>query len=249
MFSQTDGFYLEGLTIDSQTYNAGDTIDDHGSDSTVQDVIALGARHGSGTPVDPANVFDVRVSADCNPSPSSPLYGVYHSGNVVNDVVVDGQGIGGNNDLDISCQRNDLISNVVDTGHGLGLYIDQDVTVDNDSFTPGGPNPGFRGWDITASSNITIDGFTTTGEGGRINSPSYPSSDITIENELMETPGQSIVIGDSRGVSIDDSTLQHMVIDPTDTLQGLTVESTPVATVSCDALARASTGSIIGITC
>ena len=247
VFSKMNDFYIDGLTIDSQTYNVGDTIDDYGNSSTIQDIAALGARHGSGAAVDSANVFDLRVLAVCNANPSNALYDVYHSGNVVNDVILSGRGGGGNDDLDISCQHDDTISNIVDTGWGMALYIDQGVTVHNYSFTPAGTNPDFRGWFITASSDITIDGFTTTGEGGRISSPAHPSSAITIEDEHMETPGYSMVIGDSNGVVIRNSSLQQLVVAPTEKVQGLTVLNTSVASVSCKAHALIS--DLSGVSC
>ena len=141
VFSKMANFYIDGMTIDSQTYNAGDTIDDTGDNSTIQDVAALGAHNGSGKPVDTANVFDLRVIAVCNADPANPHYELYHFGNVINDVVLNGRGSGGNDDLDISCQQDDTISNIVDTGWGMALYIDQDITVDNYDFTPGGGEP------------------------------------------------------------------------------------------------------------
>lgn len=249
VFQHMQGFYIEGLTIDSQTYNAGDTIDDLGNDSTIQDIGALGAGNGPGTPVDRTNVFDLRVIAVCNANPSNRLYGIYHTGNIVNDVVLNGRGTGGNDDLDISCQHDDTISNIVDTGWGMALYIDQDVTVDNYSFTPGGASTDFRGWFVTASRDITINGFTTTGEGGRINSPLFPSSNITVTHERMEAPGYTIMVGDASGVVIRDSALQLLVLAPQRGLSGFSLEATTVAGVACRGRARADLAGITGVAC
>jgi hypothetical protein len=247
-FSKMNNFYIDGLTIDSQTWNAGDTIDDLGNYSTVQDITALGARNGSGKPVDSTNVFDLRVVADCNPNPSNRRYGVYHEGNVINHIVLDGRGIGGNADLDVSCQHGDTVSNIVDKGWGMAIYIDQNVKVNNFSFTPGGPNTVFRGWFVTDSSNVTINGFTTKGEGGRISSPGYPSSGISITNEHMEAPGYTLMIGDAKDVTITGSVIDRLVVAPTNVLDGLSVRGSTVGAVTCRAK-TAKLSALDGVRC
>jgi predicted secreted protein len=254
VFSHVSGFYVSGITIDSQTYNAGDTIDDFGDNSTIEHDQFLGAQNGSGTPVDNSNVFDMRVLAVCNQDPSNPLYGIHHSGNTVNDIILNGRGTGGNDDLDFSCQQNGTISNIVDTGWGTALYIDQNVTVTNYNFTPGSYETNPRGWYVTDSSNITINNFTTSGEGGIINSPNYPSNNITINNEVMTNPILALAVNDASNTKINNSRLNAVNINPSGSgtnagTNGLTVTSSVVGSVSCKPQNGAPIIGLVGISC
>ncbi len=249
VFSHMRGFFVRGLTIDSQTFNAGDTIDDYGDDSTLEDLTLLGANNGSGRAVDAANVFDLRVIAVCNAKPSSKLYNVYHSGNVVRNIVLEGRGTGGNDDLDFACERDGTISNVVDTGWGTALYIDQNVTVSDYTFRPQGSRPAYRGFYITDSHQITITNFTTYGEGGIISSPSSPSSDITIKGEHMESPGFSLVIGDANNVTVEDSVLDVVVISPKNAANGVSFRNSSFQSFSCRARDGAVITGLVGATC
>jgi hypothetical protein len=112
VFEQTTGNVFSGLTVDAQTYNAGDPVQDYGNDTTIEHATLLGAHN--------ANAFALRVTAVCNQQPGSPQYGVHHSGNVVHDIILSGEGTGGNADLDFSCQWNGRVSNITDTGWGMG---------------------------------------------------------------------------------------------------------------------------------
>jgi Pectate lyase superfamily protein len=251
VFAHMRGFYVSGLTIDAQTYNGGDTIDDYGDDSTLEHLTVLGARSGSGGTKDVDNVFDLRVLAVCNANPGNRLYGVYNYGNVVTDVVLNGRGIGANDDLDFSCQHDGSISDIVDTGWGTALYIDQDVTVDDYVFRPGGSSTALRGYFITDSQYITIDNFTSYGEGGIIKTCAepnknntclnYPSRNIVINREHMESPGFSLVVADAQDVTIENSMLDHLNITPERATDGLTVEATTYQSINC----RPSRGAVI----
>jgi hypothetical protein len=251
VFSHMKGFYVSGLTIDAQTYNAGDTIDDYGDDSTVEHLTLLGARSGSGGTKDFDNVFDLRVLAVCNANPGNRLYGVYNYGNIVTDIVLNGRGIGANDDLDFSCEHDGTISDIVDTGWGTALYIDQDVTVANYVFRPGGTSTALRGYFITDSQNVTIDNFTSYGEGGIIKTCAesnrnntcldHPSTNIVIDREHMESPGFNLVVADATDVTIENSVLDDLNITPERSTDGLTVEGTKYQSINC----RPSPGAVI----
>jgi hypothetical protein len=249
VFSHMSGFYISGLTIDCQTYNAGDTIDDYGDDSTVSNMVLLGARNGSGGTVDRNNVFDLRVLAVCNANPANPLYGAFHHGNTVQDVALNGRGIGANDDLDFSCQHDGRISNVTDTGWGTAIYIDEGVTITNYVFTPGGDRTAFRGYFITDSSHIAIDNFVTYGEGGIISSVKHPSSDITISGERMMRPGYELVVDDANGVTIANSVLDTLQISPTKSLRRLSLIGTTYKALSCRLHPGATLEQLAGVSC
>jgi hypothetical protein len=249
VFSHMRGFYISGLTIDAQTYNAGDTVDDYGDNSTVEHLTLLGAKNGSGGTVDRNNVFDLRVLAVCGAKPSGPLYGVYHSGNVVNDIILNGKGIGANDDLDFSCERNGRISNIVDTGWGTAIYLDSNVAITNYTFRPGGTRTAFRGFFITDSHDITINSFTTYGEGGIINSASYPSSNITIDGEHMMSANGALTINDATDVTIKNSVLGSVVVAPRHATDGLTVENTTYRALACKPHPGARVVALTGARC
>jgi hypothetical protein len=231
-----DGSYFSGLTVDAQTYNAGDALDDSANDTTVEDSRFLGSTNGTGTPVDPLNTFDLRIAATCNVNPGHKGYGIYHSGNVVEDVVLDGHGAGGNDDLDFSCQRDGRISGITDTGWGTAIYIDRAVTVSDYNFTPG-TSKADRGFYVTDSSGITITNFTTSGYGGVIDNKVLVRDDqptsVTIDHEVMTLPGFSLVVMDTKNTTIDNSSLQILKLDATLGISGLTLTQSTYASLSC----------------
>ena len=223
--SKVNGTTFSGLTVDTQTYNAGDTIDDTGDNTTIEHAAFLGAQN--------RNTFTMRVIAVCNANPGHNLYGVHHTGNVVNDVVLNGRGKGGNDDLDFSCQWNGTISNITDVGWGTAIYIDHNVSVTNFDFTPGPAEIDPHGWYITNSDHITITNFVTRGAGGIIKNPRLGSSDITIDHEQMLNSGFTLDIGDVERVTISNSTLAQLRIDPAVSAASISVVNSQVAGVSC----------------
>jgi Pectate lyase superfamily protein len=223
-------FYFSGLTVDARTYNAGDALQNHGDRGTIENSTFLGSINGPGTAGLPDQIetkldtFDLRVTSFCNQSPSNPNYvgraNHHGSGNVVRNVtLISAGGVGGNDDLDFTCQEDGAISNITDTGWGTALYLDTDVTVDNYKFFPGSDTANrqyFAGWFVTDGHGITITNFTTTGNGGKIYSPNYPSSNITINNEVMKTSGYALDIGDVTAVTINGGYIQNLELAPSD---------------------------------
>jgi Pectate lyase superfamily protein len=258
-FEHMSDFYVDGLTVDSQTYNAGDTIDDYGDDSTLENLTLLGAKNGSGGTVDRNNVYDMRViTGSCNANPGSPD----NYGNIVKNIVLNGRGIGANDDLVFSCQDDGTVSDVTDTGWGMGLYIDRDITVSDYTFRPDVPtNPELRGFYITDGHDITIDDFTTYGEGGRIatcvgvvpaGNPclEHPSTDITINGLDMETTsGTDFQVEDVTNLTIENSTLGTLYIDPDKLTNGVTVTATTYQKVKCDPAPGAKIENLVGVRC
>ncbi len=243
VFSKVNGFTFSGLTVDSQTYNAGDPLDDFGSNTTIEHSAFLG---GTNTPPN-KNVFDLRVIKVCNANPGHNNYGVYGTGNVINDVILNGRGHGGNDDLDFSCEQNGTISNITDTGWGTALYIDNNVTITNYNFTPSTYQSSPPGWYVTASSNITINNFTTSGHGGIINSPNHPSSNITIDGEIMTKPGFNMVIGDANNTVITNSNLSGLQINPQTATNGVSVSASNITQVSCKSGVQIT--NLVGLKC
>ncbi len=258
--NKSHNFYFSGLTVDAQTYNAGDALDDSGDYGVIENSTFLGSINGPGSAGLPGqtktklDTFDIRVVNFCNPNPSNPNYvgNAHHHGigNVVRNVsLISEGGVGGNDDLDFSCQEDGGISNITDTGWGTALYLDTDVTVDNYTFVPGNDSANreyFAGWFVTDGHNITITNFTTTGNGGKIFSPNYPSSDITITNEVMKVPGYLLDIGDATEVSINGGYIQKLQLAPTDKhgassqfladgINGLTVSGAHIVETACKA--------------
>jgi Pectate lyase superfamily protein len=223
-------FYFSGLTVDAQTYNAGDALQNRGNYGIIENSTFLGSINGPGTAGLPGqtetklDTFDIRIANFCNQSPTNPNYvgrADHHStGNVVRNVtLISAGGVGGNDDLDFTCEEHGSISNVTDTGWGTALYLDTDVTVNNYKFSPGSDTANrnyFAGWFVTDGHSITISDFTTTGNGGKIYSPNYPSSEITINNEMMKTPGYVLDISDATAVTINGGYIQKLQLTPSD---------------------------------
>ena len=235
-FEQTTGNVFAGLTVDTQTYNAGDPVHDFGNDTTIEHATFLGAHN--------ANAFALRVTAVCNDQPGSPEYGVHRSGNLVHDIILSGEGTGGNADLDFSCQWNGRVSNITDTGWGIAIYIDQNVTVDNYAFTPGIYEKSPPAWYVTDSDYISLNTFVTSGLGGIIKNPTDVSSHITINHEQMTNPNEYLTVGDAAAVTIANSSIAGLLIAPVVSTNGLTVTDSSVGSVTCKPRAGASiTGS------
>jgi Pectate lyase superfamily protein len=271
-------FYFSGLTVDAQTYNAGDALQNRGSYGIIENSTFLGSINGPGSaglpdqPLTKLDTFDIRIANYCNQSPTNPNYvglANHHStGNIVRDVtLISAGGVGGNDDLDFTCQEDGSISNITDTGWGTALYLDTNVTVDNYNFFPGSDTANrhyFAGWFVTDGHNITISNFTSTGNGGEIYSPNYPSSDITINNDVMKTPGYELDIGDATGVTINGGYIQKLLLAPSDRhgassqfladgVNGLTVKGTHIVKTLCMTPAGAAFGSVFlklsGVSC
>jgi hypothetical protein len=236
VFEQTTGNVFSGLTVDTQTYNAGDPVHDYGNDTTIEHATFLGANN--------ANAFALRVTAVCNRQD-----GVHRSGNLVHDITLSGEGIGGNADLDFSCQWNGRVSNITDTGWGMAIYIDQHVTVDNYAFTPGTYEKSAPGWYVTDSNYISLNNFVTSGLGGIIKNPTDVSSHITINHEQMTNPNEWLTVGDAAAVTIANSSIAGLLIAPAVSMNGLTVTDSSIGSVTCKPQPGASITGLVGVSC
>lgn len=236
VFEQTTGNVFAGLTVDAQTYNAGDPVHDYGNATTIERATFLGAHN--------ANAFALRVTAVCNHQD-----GVHRSGNLVHDIILSGEGTGGNADLDFSCQWNGRVSNITDTGWGMAIYIDQNVTVDNYAFTPGTYEKSAPGWYVTDSDYITLNNFVTSGLGGIIKNPTGVSTHITINHEQMTNPNEWLTVGDAAAVTIANSSIAGLLISPAVSTNGLTVTHSSIGSVTCKPQAGASITGLVGVSC
>jgi hypothetical protein len=96
---------------------------------------------------------------------------------------------------------------------------------------------------ITDSRDITINDFTTSGNGGVISVDrlltnhkiylNYPSSDIVINGERMTTPGFVLQINDASDVAINNSTLTGMALTPLTSISDLTLTNSSAGPVTC----------------
>jgi Pectate lyase superfamily protein len=160
---------------------------------------------------------------------ASPAHPSYATGNTIDSLFLHDYAPGRNDGLDFSFQQDAMLSNIQQIGSRLGLYVDRDVKVTNYTFTPEPTlSSGTYGYYITPPSyDITIEGFTTSGNGGKIG-PTPPglstprtNVNITIDHERMTQEGYSIVIGDVAGLVIRDSVLQMVKIVPNVGAQGV----------------------------
>ena len=158
-----DGTIITGLTLDSASYDAGTTIMDFANNTAITNDTIQGARSDSRYNPD---AFGLRLLAICD---HTDLSTKHRSGNEVNDLILSGQGSAGNTDLDISCQINTSVSNVVDTGNGMDIYIANQISVNNYTFTPGTIESSPKSYIITGPTNgLTLNNITTYGNGGHL---------------------------------------------------------------------------------
>ncbi len=253
--------FFSGLTVDSRTYNAGTGLVDNANHTTIQNATFLGANNGNGgagTSINPAidNVYNVQLATVCNPNPLKSNYvgKVFRGDNTVNNLTLIGGGAGGNDDLDLSCQVNDKVSNITDTGWGIGIYLDKNMTITNVNYTPSINKLPHFGWYITDGQNITINNFTTSGPGGRISSPNHPSDNITINNERMTAAkGFSLDIVDGSNITINNSKLDKLYLAPSSKgsagINGLKVNHTTILSTTCNKSSGLSISGLSGVSC
>lgn len=229
-----NGSTVEGLTLDARTYGGGPDVTVAANNTTVTQDDVLGAYFagviGGGRQY-PWALFYAGPPGATQDNPA------YHYGNTVsNTSIVDGI----NNDgFSFSYQSGGTISNIQHFGSRLALYVDQNVTVTNYSYTPNpqclGAENGF--WITAPSSNIVIDRFTTAGEGGVINGPTDRRmvSNVTINNETFTSPsGEHLEAGNVNGLTIENSSYNSdntLLLNPNGSATGITVENTSIARV------------------
>ena len=210
-----DGTTVQDLSFDTDTYSGGHGIGDGANDTTVQRVAV-----DSGT-----LTFGIYYPG---PPGAKPGNGMYDTGNVINDLVLDDHVK--SDGFSFAFQQQASISNVVHTGSRISLYADSFVTITNYHYTPGIAGAE-AGWVIsTPCDHITITNFVSSGQGGQIrNAPneSRMNSDITINGEQMTGgPSYRLLIGDVTGLLVENSTLDELLISPNLTAQGTVADTT-----------------------
>ncbi len=183
-----DHTVVENLTLDAQTANTRQALGVVANDVVVEGCRILGGRQ-----------FFAIYYAGPGGSSSAPTY---NTGNqLINDIVSD---LVDNDGISWSFQENSLIENLQHTGSRLALYVDRYVTVQNDVYHPGAQAGGTAGFWISApSDHITINNFTSYGMGGIIsNNGNYISSNITISNERLMVPGNTLRVDAVNGLTI-----------------------------------------------
>lgn len=225
------GTVITGLTLDSATYDAGTDIMDFANHTTISNLRVLAARS---TNTYNYNSFGIRVIAICNPGDVSRIYRV---DNVVENVTIIGQGTEGTTELDLSCQVNAVANNITIFGNGLDIFYCHNDLVENANLTGGSSgSTNYYTWVITGSYNITLADVATNGIGGVI-APDIQivSHGITVTNEEMKNKNALLYIGDSRDVSIMNSALGGIALEPKFGLSGFTVKNTSFNRVLCKA--------------
>jgi len=186
---RVDHTVVEGLTLDAQSSNTRQALGVLANDVTVQYCRILGGRQ----------FFAIYYAGPSGATPAAPLY---NSGNrLLNDYVSD---LVDNDGISWSFQENSLIENLVHTGSRLALYVDRYVTVQNETYRPGPQGGGTAGFWISApSDHITINNFTSYGMGGIISDNGVDvSTNITIANERLMVPGNTLRVDAARGLTI-----------------------------------------------
>jgi hypothetical protein len=214
-----DGTIIENLAFDTRTYSGGHGLGDGANNTSVQ-----GIQVTSGT-----ETFGILYAG---PAGAKPGNGLYSTGNVINDVILSDEFK--SDGFSFAFQKNGSVSNVVHTGSRISIYADSFVTVSNYQYTPGSFG-ATAGWVIsTPSNNITITNFVSSGEGGIINNAPTAARvnvTITINGERMTGPTTNrLLIGDVKGLLVENSALDGIVISPSQIAQG-TVTTTHYTSV------------------
>jgi Pectate lyase superfamily protein len=186
---RVDHTVVEDLTLDAQSSNTRQALGAVANDVTVENCRILGGRQ----------FFAIYFAGPAGASPSAPAY---NTGNrLLNDAVSD---LVSNDGISWSFQENSLIENLQHTGSRLALYVDRYVTVQNETYRPGPQGGGTAGfWISSPSDHITINNFTSYGMGGIIsNNGADVSSDITIANERLMVPGNTLRVDAVNGLTI-----------------------------------------------
>jgi hypothetical protein len=265
VFTHMNGFSFSGLTVDSARYTAGDTLEDFGSNTTIENSDFIGSQ--TSTPTRNPDVFGLRVLGVCRFVPTSNDGAAagysgseFHTGNSVKNITVSGGGQAGASDLGFACQSHGTISNVTDTGWGLALYVDYDVAISEYNFTPGSDHSGDPGFYITDASGVSINDFRSAGQGGIVGgSGDNKTFNTTITNETMTGSGYTLQVRNVHDMSISDSTLNQLQLKASVGIDGLmvtnsTINGLPSSTVSppsvpCKAQPSATVTDLSGIRC
>ena len=197
-----DGTTISGLTLDSATYDAGTDIMDFGNHTTLSNLTVHAA---TSTDTYNPNSFGVRVITVCKPNNFNTKFRV---DNRVTDVTITGNGAAGNTELDLSCQVGTSVSNISIDGNGMDIYISRDIKVSDATLIARAGIPGHAmpySWVMNDSSNVTLENLVTDGNAGVIvqHLENYPCTNVTIDNEVVNSPTTQLFIGDVNHMSLN----------------------------------------------
>jgi Pectate lyase superfamily protein len=196
-----DHTVVEDLTLDTQTNGGGAALFVQANDTSLLNTTILGG----------PNHFAIYYAG---PKGAKPLAPLYNTGNVVNNLILNE--LDCNDGFSWSFQENSSITNVTHAGSRLALYVDQSTTVTNYHYTPGAQQCGARNgfWLTPPANNITIVGFTSTGEGGKVGiigpaGVGKVARNVTIQGLIMTASGYTLTIGDVSNLMLTGCNLGH----------------------------------------
>ncbi len=176
---------VQDLNLDTATYNT--TIPPSVHDDTDPLAMVSDASYTTVSNVDAetGGGFGIRLVGP------NPCYTDLNTGDVIRDVNVTTIGIGGYAGVDVDCQNGATLDDIVISGGYLALYQDQNVTVTNESFTPGPYSETCQApWFITGpTQNMSLDSVTSSGGDGKISET--PGSDAMRANSPVAQPYQT----------------------------------------------------------
>lgn len=199
-----DGTMVEDITLDTQTHGGGSAIFVQANRTDLLHARVLGGpRH-----------FALYYAG---PRGATPLAPVYNTANRVSDL--DLNELDCNDGFSWSFQADSSISDVTHVGSRLALYVDMRTTVTNYRYTPGRQQCDARNgfWLTPPGEAITITGFTSSGEGGKVGVISARAfgrvaKDVTIIGEVMTGSGGSLTIGDVVNLLLKDCDLRTSTV-------------------------------------
>lgn len=194
-----DGSTVEGLTLDTKSNNGGVAIFVQANHTNLMHARVLGG----------SQHFAIYYAGPKGAKPLAPRYNV---GNSVNDL--DLNELDCNDGFSWSFQQDSTITDVTHTGSRLALYVDVTTTVTNYRYTPGSQQCGARNgfWLTPPAEKITITGFTSSGEGGKVGliaarGVGKVAKDVTITGEVMTGSGYNLTIGDVTNLVLQNCNL------------------------------------------
>lgn len=209
-----DGSTIEDITLDTQTNSGAAALFVQANHTSLLNTRVLGGSQS----------FAIYYAG---PKGAKPLAAQYNTGNVVNNL--DLNELDCNDGFSWSFQEESSITNVTHTGSRLALYVDQTTTVTDYRYTPGAQPCGARNgfWLTPPADHITIAGFTTSGEGGKVGVIAAKgvgklATNVTITGETMTSPGYTLTIGDVSNLRLDNCNLgtNNIVINAVATAVG-----------------------------